>query len=199
MPDWASRKIKFQVKFGASVGVVRRIPFLARYSVTSSKYLYTWEFLTAIKRAVFSESDNQVVCIMEQRMGDQYAIQSGKVALFNVKTGEEIDNNECAHSDVVTDLQLSKDRTYCITSSKDAGILFGGGQKAMNVTTTSGRQGEFETRFWHKVYEEEVGRVNGHFGPINIRCAELRYVSGGEDGFVRVHHFDESYCKARGD
>ena len=45
--------------------------------------------------------------------------ESGKVALFNVKTGEEIENNERAHSDVVTDLQLSKDRTYCITSSKD--------------------------------------------------------------------------------
>jgi translation initiation factor 3 subunit I len=45
--------------------------------------------------------------------------ESGKVALFNVKTGEEIENNERAHSDVVTDLQLSKDRTYCITASKD--------------------------------------------------------------------------------
>lgn len=45
--------------------------------------------------------------------------ESGKVALFNVKNGEEIDNNERAHSDVVTDLQLSKDRTYCVTSSKD--------------------------------------------------------------------------------
>jgi WD40 repeat protein len=45
--------------------------------------------------------------------------ESGKVALFDVKTGEEIENNERAHGDVVTDLQLSKDRTYCITSSKD--------------------------------------------------------------------------------
>jgi translation initiation factor 3 subunit I len=45
--------------------------------------------------------------------------ESGKVALFNAKTGEEIENNERAHSDVVTDLQLSKDRTYCITASKD--------------------------------------------------------------------------------
>jgi hypothetical protein len=46
-------------------------------------------------------------------------------------------------------------------------ILLGGGQEAMNVTTTSLRQGKFETRFWHKVLEEEVGRVKGHFGPIN--------------------------------
>ena len=37
----------------------------------------------------------------------------------------------------------------------------------MKVTTTSRRQGKFETRFWHKIFEEEVGRVKGHFGPIN--------------------------------
>nr|GAT45747.1 eukaryotic translation initiation factor 3 [Mycena chlorophos] len=158
--------------------------------------------------------------------------ESGKVALFNVKSGDEIENNERAHSDVVTDLQLSKDRTYCITSSKDKAarihdiktlmviktfttetplnsaalapnrpyVLLGGGQEAMNVTTTSLRQGKFETRFWHKVYEEEVGRVKGHFGPINtiaIHPSGNSYASGGEDGFVRVHHFDDSYFKAQ--
>jgi hypothetical protein len=37
----------------------------------------------------------------------------------------------------------------------------------MKVTTTSLKQGKFETRFWHKIFEEEVGRVKGHFGPVN--------------------------------
>jgi translation initiation factor 3 subunit I len=100
----------------------------------------------------------------------------------------------------------------------------GGGQEAMSVTTTSLRQGKFETRFWHKILEEEVGRVKGHFGPINtwvftipdiVDCIDLgfvnpfllrsiavhpsgrSYASGGEDGFVRVHHFDESYFRAK--
>ena len=41
----------------------------------------------------------------------------------------------------------------------------------MQVTTTSLRQGKFETRFWHKVFEEEVGRVKGHFGPVNTSVA----------------------------
>jgi translation initiation factor 3 subunit I len=45
--------------------------------------------------------------------------ESGKVALFNVKTEEEVDNNERAHGDVVTDMQMSTDGTYCITASKD--------------------------------------------------------------------------------
>lgn len=56
----------------------------------------------------------------------------------------------------------------------------------MNVTTTSARQGRFETRFWHKVFEEECARLPGHFGPINtiaISPDGKGYASGGEDGY----------------
>ncbi|GBE85198.1 WD40 repeat-like protein [Sparassis latifolia] len=246
------------------------------WSVQTGKCLYSWEFPTAVKRVAFSEDDDQVVCVTEQRMGYQSTVrifninredptnqseepasifypigsrltlcsfaytpsliltghESGKVALFDAKTGDEVLSNERAHMDVVTDLQLSADRSYFITSSKDKTarihdtktlsvlktfttetplnsaalapgkpyVLLGGGQDAMTVTTTSLRQGKFETRFWHKIFEEEVGRVKGHFGPVNTIAVSPKgdcYASGGEDGFVRVHHFDESYFKAR--
>lgn len=82
-----------------------------------------------------------------------------------------------------------------ISEQKDH-ILLGGGQEAMSVTTTSGKVGKFETRFFHLVYEEEFGCVKGHFGPINAldinpngRC----YASGAEDGYVRLHFFDKKY------
>jgi hypothetical protein len=42
----------------------------------------------------------------------------------------------------------------------------------MSVTTTSLRQGKFEARFWHRIFEEEVGRVKGHFGPLNTYVDE---------------------------
>jgi WD40 repeat protein len=45
--------------------------------------------------------------------------ESGKVALFDARSGDEVLSNERAHMDVVTDLQLSADRSYFITSSKD--------------------------------------------------------------------------------
>ncbi|KIM30962.1 hypothetical protein M408DRAFT_327876 [Serendipita vermifera MAFF 305830] len=247
------------------------------WEVKTGKCLYTWEFPTAIKRVAFSEDDNYIACITEQRMGYQGAIrifqinrkgdgkdqskepnfmfhpieskatvlafsatsdqlvtghESGKLTLYNTKTGEEVVSNKRAHREVVTDIQMSPDRSYFITSSKDKSaklydtktldelksyttetplnsaaiapgrpyILLGGGQEAMNVTTTSARQGKFETRFWHKIFEEEVGRVKGHFGPINtiaVHPAGTSYASGGEDGFIRVHHFDESYFRAR--
>lgn len=37
----------------------------------------------------------------------------------------------------------------------------------MDVTTTSTKIGKFDARFFDLVFEEEFGRVKGHFGPIN--------------------------------
>ena len=66
-------------------------------------------------------------------------------------------------------------------------VLLGGGQDAMTVTVTSSSQGKFETRFYHMIYEEEFGRVKGHFGPINAIAMHPKgtaYASGAEDGYV---------------
>ena len=99
-------------------------------------------------------------------------------------------------------------------------VVLGGGQDAMDVTTTSTRIGKFEARFFHLVFEEEFGRVKGHFGPINSVQVSFRqptqgtdnvlwafqfhpdgrgYASGGEDGYVRVHQFDEAYFEFKFD
>ncbi|KAF2841789.1 translation initiation factor 3, subunit I [Patellaria atrata CBS 101060] len=92
----------------------------------------------------------------------------------------------------VTDTPLN---SAAITPVKDF-VILGGGQAAMDVTTTSARQGKFEARFYHKIFEEEIGRVRGHFGPLNyvaVHPEGTGYCSGGEDGYVRVHHFDKAY------
>lgn len=75
-------------------------------------------------------------------------------------------------------------------------VVLGGGQDAMDVTTTSTRAGKFDSRLFHLIYEEEFARVKGHFGPINSLAFHpdgKSYASGGEDGFVRVQVFDQSY------
>ena len=87
-----------------------------------------------------------------------------------------------------------------ITPAPTNYVILGGGQAAMDVTTTSARQGKFEARFYHKVFEEEIGRVRGHFGPLNYVAVDPTgkcYCSGGEDGYVRVHHFDPPYFDFR--
>ncbi|PWN52985.1 putative TIF34-translation initiation factor eIF3, p39 subunit [Violaceomyces palustris] len=175
---------------------------------------------------------------------DQYIVtghENGKVALYyhdekDPETGIDAELEEKsvdAHGgEVITDLQMSSDRTYFVTSGKDKSaklidtktlqiiktyatetplnsasihptkpyIIVGGGQEAMNVTTTSARQGRFETRFWHKVFEEECARLPGHFGPINtiaIHPAGKAYASGGEDGYVRVNWFDPGFFNSK--
>jgi translation initiation factor 3 subunit I len=75
-------------------------------------------------------------------------------------------------------------------------VLLGGGQDASQVTTTSAKAGGFEARFFHKIYTEEFGNVRGHFGPINsvaFSPSGRSFVTGGEDGYVRLHHFDMDY------
>ncbi|CAO1631529.1 unnamed protein product [Jaminaea pallidilutea] len=174
---------------------------------------------------------------------DEYLVtghEDGKVALYYHDSKEpesgidsELEEQSVsAHEGVISDIQMSRDRTYCITSGKDKTakvigleplqvlksfltetplnsaaihptrpyVVVGGGQEAMNVTTTSARQGRFEARFWHVVFEEEVARIPGHFGPLNtiaIHPNGKGYASGGEDGYVRLYWFDDSFFRAK--
>jgi len=79
-------------------------------------------------------------------------------------------------------------------------ILMGGGQDAKDVTTSASSSGKFETLLWHMVYGEEIGTVKGHFGPMNTlawRRDGKGFVTGGEDGYVRVHVFDNEYWTSK--
>ncbi|KAK6339242.1 translation initiation factor eIF3 subunit [Orbilia javanica] len=155
--------------------------------------------------------------------------EDGSVSQYDGKTGEQLLNVPVhERGTLIMDMQMSADKTYFITASKDKSakiidvktlnilkkfetdtplntaaitakkefVILGGGQEAMNVTTTSARQGKFEARFYHKIFEDEIGRVRGHFGPLNtiaVHPAGISYASGGEDGYVRLHHFDKGY------
>merc|ERR1712086_254424 len=77
-------------------------------------------------------------------------------------------------------------------------IILGGGQDAGSVTTTDARMGKFETKWYHKIYEDELGSTRGHFGPIN--CLDFSYdgmsfASGSEDGYARIHHLPSGYME----
>lgn len=62
-------------------------------------------------------------------------------------------------------------------------IILGGGQEAMNVTTTSAKVGHFEVDFHHLVYQTKLGSVKGHFGPVNT----LAFMPDGK-GYVKFRH-----------
>jgi translation initiation factor 3 subunit I len=77
-------------------------------------------------------------------------------------------------------------------------VILGGGQDASQVTTTTAKVGKFESRFYHKILQQEIGRVRGHFGPINTIAVHpdgTSFASGGEEGIIRLHHFDPEYFR----
>jgi len=44
--------------------------------------------------------------------------------------------------------------------------------------------------------KNEIGSIQGHFGPVNVLSFSPDgegFASGGEDGYIRLHHFDKSY------
>jgi len=75
-------------------------------------------------------------------------------------------------------------------------VLMGGGADASTITMTKAGVNQFRCRFFHMIFEEEIGSVAGHFGPVNrlAYSSDGRgFATGGEDGYVRLHHFDKSY------
>merc|ERR1711934_745986 len=77
-------------------------------------------------------------------------------------------------------------------------IILGGGQDAGSVTTTDARMGKFEIKWFSKIYEDELGAVKGHFGPINsldFSYDGMSFASGAEDGYARIHHLPSGYVE----
>jgi len=88
----------------------------------------------------------------------------------------------------------TKDQQVATPTQPRYHIICGGGVEARDVTTST--EGGFESVFFHMVSEEELCQVKGHFGPMNaiaISPDGKSYVTGGEDGLLRLIHFDNAY------
>ncbi|KAH8159122.1 hypothetical protein CIB48_g9131 [Xylaria polymorpha] len=146
--------------------------------------------------------------------------EDGSVSQYDAKTGELNDNipiHELNMQDKSAKLMAARDLELLKTYVSDTPL------NSACITPKNG--GKFEARFYHRIFEDEIGRVRGHFGPLVSDCSSLdlialmaattlstpqqeanlhqntvaadptgkSYASGGEDGYVRVHHFDKGY------
>jgi len=115
------------------------------------------------------------------------ASKDGTSKLFDAKTFKCL--KTYATGRPVNSASISPDDEYEI-------VILGGGQSAESVTTTRVDSAQFRVRFYHTIYQEELGSVQGHFGPVNavsFRPDASGFASGGEDGYIRLHKFDKSY------
>lgn len=93
--------------------------------------------------------------------------------------------NTCDISPLFMDQHISKNH-----------IIMAGGQAAEYVTTTTSGEGKFQTLLYDIIHGNELGSIKGHFGPVHsIKFLPHGdgFVSGGEDGFARIYHFDNDY------
>ncbi|CAK6440885.1 unnamed protein product, partial [Pipistrellus nathusii] len=143
---------------------------------------------TKITSAVWGPLGECIIAGHESGELNQYSAKSGEV-LVNVKEHSRQINDIQLSRDMTMFVTASKDNTAKLFDSTTLEhqktfrterpvnsaalspnydhVVLGGGQEAMDVTTTSTRIGKFEARFFHLAIEEEFGRVKGHFGPIN--------------------------------
>jgi translation initiation factor 3 subunit I len=76
-------------------------------------------------------------------------------------------------------------------------IILGGGIEARDAAT-QGREGGFEVRFFDLVHAKELGRVKGHFSPINAVAFSpdgWGFCSGAEEANARLYKLDTDYLK----
>lgn len=170
-------------------------------------------------QAIFSPLNDQVYCSDEEGFLTVYDVATGelvrelelhegainkiqfsydKTALITASTDHHAKLLDARTLDVVKTYKSEKPLNSAAISPLMEHVILGGGQEAALVTMTAGQLGRFETHFFHTVYEEELGRVTGHFGPIHTLAFSpdgRGFASGSEDGFVRVHHFDDDYFK----
>jgi translation initiation factor 3 subunit I len=139
--------------------------------------------------------DNQGDCevkritMSKDRMCFLTACTDKTVRLYDSRTFKQIKLYETGRPCNSADLYPTPDLDH---------VLLAGGQSADQVTTTRVDPTQFASRVHHKIFQEELALIPGHFGPVN----DIRYnpngdsfATGGEDGYVRLNIFDDTYFK----
>jgi len=138
---------------------------------------------------VISEHSKAVMQISYNKNKTMFvsASRDGTAKLFDAKTFKCMKTYSTGRP--INSASISPDEEYEV-------VIVGGGQEASSVTTTRVDNAQFRVRFFHLIYQEELGSVSGHFGPVNAVSFSpdgKGFSSGGEDGYVRMHHLDRTY------
>ncbi|RDD47419.1 Eukaryotic translation initiation factor 3 subunit I [Trichoplax sp. H2] len=121
---------------------------------------------------------------------DRYLIvghENGEVSQFDATTGEKL-HSVTEHRKAISDINMYKDQSMFVTASKDSTAkLFDADDLTLLKTYKTERP----------VNSAALSSLKDHVvlggGQEAIDQTYSIYSSGGEDGYVRVHQFDQSY------
>lgn len=84
---------------------------------------------------------------------------------------------------------------FCAETKPKFHTVMGGGVSAIMAAMTAGNAG-FEAHVCNVLHGNEVGKISGHYGPINsiefFRDGR-GFISGGEEGIIRIVRFANEY------
>jgi translation initiation factor 3 subunit I len=202
-----------------SKSIITALKPLKSFSPSGSKYVMSkWINLNT---NLLSTREDGVLELMNYQTGDivkQAQVHKETIMDFDVSKKEEViitaskDGKSCIIDpdsfDVIHTL-YPQDPTRNLNSCKISPLfslgneeeekyhaIVAGGQESRDVTTTHAKKGGFEVLFYNVMYGEELGAVQGHFGPVNTLCfgPNGRLVaSGAEDATIRLHKLEEDY------
>ncbi|PRP76526.1 hypothetical protein PROFUN_15045, partial [Planoprotostelium fungivorum] len=111
--------------------------------------------------------------------------EDGSVRIFDVRTGKEL-KNITDHTKPVTQIVQSKDRVLFATCSKDGTCrslqhlktyttdrpinscsISPLKEEVIEASNVALMKAQFKVRFFHMIYEDDIGGISGHFGPVN--------------------------------
>jgi translation initiation factor 3 subunit I len=198
---------------------IKRLEPFKEFKAKSSKYI-TSKWINTNKNLVCTKEDGSITMIdfetkeilrekkiHSETIQDMDISKKGEIILTASKDGKAQVLNPDTF-DIIHTLH-PKDPTRNLNSCKISPLfscgdeneekfhaLLAGGQESRDVTTTHAKKGGFELLFYNLMYGEELGAIQGHFGPVNTVAFSPNgeiVASGAEDSTVRVHKLDEEY------
>lgn len=143
-----------------------------------------------VKKVMFNDLDKKVeITSMSFNKDKTLLIASGKDQTARLFDLETLTRLKVFFSD--------KPLNCAIIHPKINLVMVGGGQAAIDVTTTIHGKGKFEIQFFHTILEEKIGEIRtGHFSPINAICCTndgKHFITGAEEGNCRIFKFDADF------
>jgi translation initiation factor 3 subunit I len=198
---------------------VKNLEPLKEFKAKSSKYI-TSKWINTNRNLVCTKEDGSIVMLdyESKEIVKEAKIHSETIQDMDISKKEEViltaskdgkaqvlnpDTFEIIHTlhpkDPTRNLNSCKISPLFSTGDENEErfhALLAGGQESRDVTTTHAKKGGFELLFYNIMYGEELGAIQGHFGPVNTVSFSPNgeiIASGAEDSTVRLHKLDQEY------